>query len=210
MTRHLLRLLLLLVVGTVATGAAARTFTWAASTDALTMDPHATNNSFTAAFVSNVYETLVRFGDSLRIEPALAESWAVLGPTTWRFQLRRGVRFHDGEPLTADDVTFSWLRIQSPGALVRGTLGGIRDVRKVDSHTVDIETHGPFPLLLNALVSGASSTTPRRRPTCSSGARPTPVCRRTAPAPSCSSPARSIRGPSCEPTPTGGTSRSTT
>ena len=153
MTPHLLRFAILLVAGAIGTVAAARTLTWAASTDALTMDPHASNNSFTAAFVGNIYETLVRFDDRLRIEPALAESWTVLGPTTWRFQLRRGVRFHDGEPLTADDVVFSWQRIQSPGALVKGTLGDIRDVRKVDSHTVDVETGKPFPLLLNALVN---------------------------------------------------------
>jgi peptide/nickel transport system substrate-binding protein len=153
MTLPVLRLVAAIVLSVAGIAANARTLTWAASADALTMDPHATNNSFTTAFVSNVYETLVRFDDKLRIEPALAESWTVLSPTTWRFTLRRGVRFHNGAPLTADDVVFSWQRIQSPGALVKGTLGDIRDVRKVDSHTVDIETRGPFPLLLNALVN---------------------------------------------------------
>ncbi|UCG98356.1 MAG: ABC transporter substrate-binding protein, partial [Burkholderiales bacterium] len=153
MTLSVLRFVAAIVISLAGMAANARTLTWAASADALTMDPHATNNSFTTAFVSNVYETLVRFDDKLRIEPALAESWTVLSPTTWRFKLRRGVRFHNGDPLTADDVVFSWQRIQSPGALVKGTLGDILDVRKVDGDTVDIETRGPFPLLLNALVN---------------------------------------------------------
>jgi peptide/nickel transport system substrate-binding protein len=136
-----------------ATTAGARTLVWSASSDALSMDPHSSNVSFTAAFVSNVYEGLVRFDDKIRIEPALAESWRQLGPTTWRFNLRRGVRFHGGDPMTADDVVFSWQRTQSPGALVRATFGDIRDVRKIDAYTVEIETRGPFPLLLNALVN---------------------------------------------------------
>lgn len=151
MKRQLVTLLAALALGSPAVGA--RTLVWSAASDALSMDPHSSNVSFTAAFVSNVYEGLVRFDDRLRIEPALAESWTQVGPTTWRFVLRRGVRFHSGDPMSADDVVFSWQRIQSPGALVRATLGEIRDVRRIDSHTVEVETRGPFPLLLNALVN---------------------------------------------------------
>jgi peptide/nickel transport system substrate-binding protein len=153
MKRRLAQLFLALVVAAAAAAGSAKTLVWAAASDALSMDPHSTNVSFTAAFVSNIYEGLVRFDDGLRIEPALAESWTAVNPTTWRFNLRRGARFHSGDPVTADDVVFSWQRIQSPGALVRATLGDIRDVRKVDPHTVEIETRGPFPLLLNALVN---------------------------------------------------------
>jgi len=66
------------------------------------MDPHASNVSLTTAFVSNVYETLARFDDKLQIEPALAESWQTVSPTVWRFRLRREVRFHNGDPFSAD------------------------------------------------------------------------------------------------------------
>ncbi|HET9977793.1 MAG TPA: ABC transporter substrate-binding protein, partial [Burkholderiaceae bacterium] len=74
-----------------------QTLTWSASLDALSMDPHSTNNSFTNAFVGNLYESLVRFNEKLQIEPALATAWKVQSPTVWRFTLRQGVKFHGGE-----------------------------------------------------------------------------------------------------------------
>ncbi|MCW5261424.1 ABC transporter substrate-binding protein [Verminephrobacter eiseniae] len=126
--------------------------TWTAGLDALSMDPHSSTNSFTNAFVTNVYESLVRFNDKLQIEPALAESWKMRNPVVWRFHLRRGVKFHNGEAFDADDVVFTWSRASSPGSLVRINLSDIKEVRKVDQYTVDIETHAPFPTLLNELV----------------------------------------------------------
>src|SRR5215510_3346149 len=127
----------------------AKTFTWASSLDALSMDPYSTNNTFTNQFMSNIYEALVRFNEKVQIEPALAESWQSVSPTVWRFKLRRNVKFHNGEPFTADDVVFSWQRIQTPGSIAKLNLGDVKDVRKVDAYTVDIETRAPFPLLLN-------------------------------------------------------------
>ena len=126
--------------------------TWSANLDALSMDPHSTNNSFTNAFVSNIYEALVRFNDKLQIEPALATSWKVMSPTVWRFTLRQGVKFHNGESFDADDVVFSWQRVNTPGSLVKGNLSDLKDVRKVDAFTVDVETHAPMPILTNELV----------------------------------------------------------
>jgi peptide/nickel transport system substrate-binding protein len=129
-----------------------QTLTWAASLDALSMDPHSTNNSFTNAFVGNVYESLVRFNEKLQIEPALATSWKVMSPTVWRFTLRQGVKFHGGESFDADDVVFSWQRVNTPGSLVKGNLSDLKDVRKVDAFTVDVETNAPLPILPNELV----------------------------------------------------------
>ena len=90
-----------------ALAADAKTFTWASSLDALSMDPYSTNNTFTNQFMSNIYEGLVRFNEKVQIEPALAESWSNVSPTVWRFKLRQNVKFHDGKPFTADDVVFS-------------------------------------------------------------------------------------------------------
>lgn len=126
--------------------------TWSYSSDILTLDPHSSRVTFTNAFLANVYETLVRMDDKLRIGPALAESWEQPTPTTWRFRLRQGVRFHGGQAFTADDVAFSWRRINTPGALNRGTLSNVRDMRAVDPYTVEITTERPFPILLNALL----------------------------------------------------------
>jgi peptide/nickel transport system substrate-binding protein len=132
--------------------AGARNFTWAFNADVLTLDPHSSNNTFTNAFLGNVYESLVRHNDRIEIEPALAESWERVTPTLWRFQLRRGVTFHNGEAFNADDVVFTWNRVRSPGSMAGNLLGQIREMRKVDSHTLEVETHRPFPILLAAIT----------------------------------------------------------
>jgi len=149
---YLPRVAALLLAGAACAAQAQQTLTWSASLDALSMDPHATNNSFTNAFVGNVYESLVRFNDKLQIEPALATAWKVQSPTVWRFTLRQGVKFHGGESFDADDVVFTWQRVNTPGSLVKGNLSDIKDVRKVDNFTVDVETHTPLPILPNELV----------------------------------------------------------
>ncbi len=136
----------------VAAQTSAQPVTWSATLDALSMDPHSTNNTFTNAFVSNIYESLVRFNEKLQIEPALATAWQVVSPTVWRFTLRQGVKFHNGESFDADDVVFSWQRVNTPGALVKGNLSDVKDVRKIDAYTVEVETHAPLPILPNELV----------------------------------------------------------
>ncbi len=142
-----------LLGGLILTGpAAAKPFTWAYNADVLTLDPHSSNNTFTNTFLGNVYEALVRHNDRIEIEPALAESWERTSPTVWRFNLRRGVVFHNGESFEADDVLFTWARVNGPGSLARGLLGAIKEVRKLDSHTIEIETHRPFPILLASIT----------------------------------------------------------
>ncbi len=153
MKKPLLALSLALSMAFGATALHAKTFTWTASADALSMDPYATNNSFTNSFMSNFYEGLVRFNEDVQIEPALAESWTTPSPTVWRFKLRSNVKFHNGESMTADDVVFSWQRINTPGSIMKLNLGEVKDVRKVDATTVEVETKAPFPLLLNMLLN---------------------------------------------------------
>ena len=86
---------------------------WASATEALTFDPHAANHLPTQAENSQVYEPLVDFNSSYEIEPSLAVAWKLTSPTTWQFDLRRGVQFHDGTPFTAEDVVFSLNRAMS-------------------------------------------------------------------------------------------------
>jgi peptide/nickel transport system substrate-binding protein len=132
--------------------AQARNLTWAYNADVLTLDPHSSNNTFTNTFMGNIYEALVRHNDRIEIEPALAESWERVSPMVWRFNLRRNVVFHNGESFDADDVLFTWGRVNSPGSMARGLLGAIREVRKLDSHSIEIETHRPFPILLASIT----------------------------------------------------------
>jgi len=150
MTAKLLRrATLAAVLSLAAAGASAANLTWSANLDALSMDPHSTNNSFTHSFVENIYEALTRFNDKMQIEPALATSWKPMGPTVWRFTLRQGVKFHNGDNFDADDVVFSWKRVNTPGAILKGNLSDLKDVRKVDQYTVDVETVRPLPTLAN-------------------------------------------------------------
>ncbi|MBP0462548.1 ABC transporter substrate-binding protein [Roseomonas sp. PWR1] len=142
-----------LLIAAAPPAAQARSFTWSFAADILTLDPHSSNNTFTNAFLDNLFETLVRHNPRLEIEPSLATRWEVVSPTVWRFHLRENVRFHGGETFGAEDVVFSWQRLNTPGALARGVLGGvIKEVRQTGPLTVEIETQRPFPILLNALT----------------------------------------------------------
>ncbi len=151
--RHPARLLGLVaaLLACLSHGVFAKDLTWSFSSDVQTFDPHASRVSFTNAFLANVYETLVRMDDRLAIEPALAVAWERPSLTLWRFHLRPGVRFHDGAPFTADDVLFTWARLNTPGAN-RGPLSAVTAMRAIDPMTVEIETAKPFPVLLNALL----------------------------------------------------------
>ncbi|MGF6351460.1 ABC transporter substrate-binding protein [Variovorax sp. W2I14] len=127
--------------------ASAQTIRIANQGDALSLDPHSLNESLQLSVTANVYETLVGRNKDLSLAPLLATSWKQTSPNVWRFELRKGVVFHDGTPFTADDVVFSFARAQGDGSDMRATLSDIKAVRKVGDLAVEIETNGPFPIL---------------------------------------------------------------
>ncbi|MFM1990557.1 MAG: hypothetical protein RJA99_3514 [Pseudomonadota bacterium] len=131
----------------------AKTLRTADQGDAVSMDPHSLNETTQLGFTGNVYEPLVTRDTQLRLAPGLATSWKQTSPTVWRFELRRGVSFHDGSPFTADDVVFSFARGADPGSDMRGVTGPVKEVRKVDEHTVEVVTTTPQPILPDALTS---------------------------------------------------------
>ena len=79
--------------------------------------------------------------------PQLAVAWQILDPTHWEFELRQGVRFHDGTPFTADDVVFSIERAQMKTSDFQYRVDGIAAARAIDDHTVRITTTDPDPSL---------------------------------------------------------------
>lgn len=97
----------------------------------------------------HVYEPLVRQDPLLRASPGLARGWRSLDPTTWVFTLRPNVVFHDGSPMTAEDVKFSIDRARSmPGArTLRAYLKDIESVNVVDPMTIQVKTVNPSPAL---------------------------------------------------------------
>src|SRR5512145_1937151 len=121
---------------------------WAAQNDILTLDPHSQNHATTNAMMQHTYEGLTRYNKQYQPEPSLAVSWKQLSDTHWRFNLRKGVKFHDGSDFTADDVVFSFKRIVQPQGTMQIYVTGVKDVVKVDDHTVDFILSGPVPILL--------------------------------------------------------------
>lgn len=135
-----------------APAAQAQTLRWAAQNDVLTLDPHSQNHATTSAILMHAYEALVRYDQQYEVEPSLATKWTFISPTQMRFELRRGVSFQDGTPFTADDVLFSFDRIRQPQGTMQIYVTGIREVKKIDSHTVDLLLEGPNPILLRNLT----------------------------------------------------------
>lgn len=115
--------------------------------DALSMDPHSLNESLQLSVTGNIYEPLVGRDRNLKLAPALATSWSQPSPNVWRFELRKGVKFHDGSPFTADDVLFSFARASGDGSDMKSYTNDVKEVRKVNDHVVEIETKAPFPIL---------------------------------------------------------------
>ena len=124
-----------------------RTLVVAQSADIATGDPAKNTGLATIAVLANIYDTLVHRDAALNLKPGLALSWQAVDPTTWEFTLRKGVKFHDGEPFNADAVKFSFDRMLDPktrwpGA---GSLQLIKAVTVVDDGTVRFTTSQPWP-----------------------------------------------------------------
>ncbi len=115
--------------------------------DALSLDPHSLNESLQITVNENVYESLTTRGKSYKIEPQLATAWKQTSPTVWHFDLRKGVQFHDGTPFTADDVIFSYERAKADGSDMKSYVGVVKEIKKINDHSIDITTNGPFPIL---------------------------------------------------------------
>jgi len=119
----------------------------AQSADIATGDPAKNTGLATIAVLANIYDTLVHRDAALKLKPGLALSWRAVDPTAWEFKLRKGVKFHDGEPFNADAVKFSFDRMLDPkthwpGA---GALQLIKAVTVVDDGTVRFTTSQPWP-----------------------------------------------------------------
>jgi Bacterial extracellular solute-binding proteins, family 5 Middle len=136
-----------LVVASVFTGPAAaeNVLRWASAISGLTFDPHAFNHQPTRAQTMQVYEPLVDFDSDHSITPSLAVAWRPIDSTTWEFELRQGVRFHDGTPLTAEDVVFSLRRALSPKSEFGRAVPPLAAVEAAGDHVVRVRTVAPDP-----------------------------------------------------------------
>ena len=138
-----------------AVSASAETIRWARAGDSITLDPHSQNEGPTHALAHQMYDPLLQRDMSGTIIPVLATEWAALpdNPNIWRFKLRQGVTYHDGAAFDSEDVVFSLNRAMADGSEMKELLSSVKEVRAVDAHTLDIETHGANPLLINNLTN---------------------------------------------------------
>ncbi|MDP1724350.1 MAG: ABC transporter substrate-binding protein [Alphaproteobacteria bacterium] len=123
-----------------------KTFRWAASGDANSLEPYGAFEVPTLSFLDNIYETLVRRNKKMTLEPALATKWEQTAPDIWRFELRQAL-FHDGTPFNADDVIFSLNRAKAQGSGIANKLVSIKEARKIDDRTIEFVTDGINPIL---------------------------------------------------------------
>ncbi len=140
-----------LMVGLLAASpAAAQSLVMAFSGSPTSADPHYHTFSPNIALDSHSYNTLVDMDPKSRPVASLAESWTLVAPDTWEFKLRQGVKFHNGDAFTADDVVYTLARVptvlNSPGSFAIYTKAVVA-TEIVDAHTIRLKTNGLYPLL---------------------------------------------------------------
>jgi peptide/nickel transport system substrate-binding protein len=124
------------------------------ASEVTTLDPHFFHLTSNTEIHKGIYSGLVTQDAGMKVVPDLAVSWRTIDDTHWEFKLRPGVTFHDGTPLTADDVVFTYQRARSvpnsPGSFLQ-YLKHVTKTTAKDPLTVDVETDGLDPILLNEL-----------------------------------------------------------
>ncbi len=130
------------------TAAEAVTLRYANQGDLKSLDPYTLNETTTNSHLGHVYEGLTKRGKDLSIEPGLAERWETSEDgLTWRFYLRKNVKFHNGNPFTADDVVFSANRVRAQGSNFQTRVPTNAEFVKVDDYTVDVKLKTPNPIM---------------------------------------------------------------
>ncbi|MGL6260570.1 ABC transporter substrate-binding protein [Vibrio sp. WXL103] len=129
-------------------GAAAAEIKVAYDADPVSLDPHEQLSGGTLQLSHMVFDPLIRFTQDMEFEPRLAESWERVDNETMRFNLRKGVKFHSGNDMTADDVVWTFDRLKdSPD--FKGIFEPLLSMSKVDEFTVEVKTDGTYPLIEN-------------------------------------------------------------
>ncbi|HDK27203.1 MAG TPA: ABC transporter substrate-binding protein, partial [Candidatus Atribacteria bacterium] len=123
----------------------------------ISLDPANHRSRISETVIRNMFDGLVTRGPDMKIVPEIAESWEWLDDYTCEFKIRKGITFHNGEKLTAEDVEFTFNRILKEGGMDgessprKGLLGPLKEVKMVDDYTVRFYLSSPWPVLLKML-----------------------------------------------------------
>lgn len=143
-----------------------------------TLDPAFVNDVYSRTVVRQIFEGLVQFDAHLKPIPAIAEFWeASRDSRTWTFTLRRGVRFHHGREVTADDFVYSFTRllhttqsgplsdllrrIQGAEEVLQGKTASLQGLKALTSYTLQITLQEPHGLLLTVLGLPNAAVVPK-------------------------------------------------
>jgi len=151
------------LLGWMAPAAAQAPLTIVQPAEATTMDPGRSTQVLTVNYFVNLYDTLTRWDTDLKLQPGLATTWTNTSETTWEFTLRPGVKFHDGAPLTAEDVKATLERNLVPGkTVVQSGFATIESVQIASPTTIRIVTKKPDPLVPVRMAQMGAQILPAR------------------------------------------------
>src|SRR4051812_14089293 len=126
----------------------------AMAADVTSIDPHFYNLFPNNNIAEHIFDKLVQMDPDSKMIPGIATSWKPIDDKTWEFKLRKGVKFHDGSELTAEDVAFSIDRVplvpNSPGPFSAYTKAIVAK-EIVDPYTIRLRYASPYPLAPNDL-----------------------------------------------------------
>jgi oligopeptide transport system substrate-binding protein len=146
--------------------------------DPATLDPARINDVYSRSVAQQIFDGLVQFDQTLTIAPALARFWkSSRDGLTWTFTLRKGVKFHHGREVTAEDVVYSLTRILDPktgsgAADLLLNIKGAREFREerasqvaglvaLDRYTVQVSLSEAFAPFVSVLAVGHAKIVPR-------------------------------------------------
>ncbi len=142
------KIISLLLMLLIASTAGAKTLKLAMDADPVSLDPHVQLSGGMLQYSHTVFDPLVRWTQDMKFEPRLAEKWERIDANTMRFHLRKGVKFHSGNPFTAKDIVWTIDRLKKSQDF-KGLFEPFTSAVAVDDFTVDVKTTKPYALLLN-------------------------------------------------------------
>ncbi|MCI0409583.1 MAG: ABC transporter substrate-binding protein [Acidobacteria bacterium] len=146
--------------------------------DPATLDPATLSDIYGRTIAQQIYDGLVQFDEALAIRPAIASSWkSTRDGLVWTFNLRRGVKFHNGREVMADDFVYSFtrildpkvgseaaevfLRVQGAKEFAEGRAPNVRGLQALDRYTFKITLTASSTPFVTALAVGAAKVIPR-------------------------------------------------
>src|SRR4030095_2918170 len=131
------------------------TLVWATDRDNPIADPYYLNTRELVVIGHHVWDTLVVSDPKTAdIKPLLATTWKWVDATTLEFELRKGVKFHSGKELDADDVVYTLNHVSNKDNAIANyaLLAWIKEAEKIDAHNVRVRLRNPFPPALAYLA----------------------------------------------------------